>query len=153
MPLMLILVSRDANSVSNGTIPFAGSRWSKWEEHYSFAQVMPLAPESVSCYTNGIINGTNFHLFSQDNGNKVQTLLFSYFMPLALASVSQNVNNIIISGTNAYLSLRLQKWDATWLFCHVMPLTSTLTSHDANGIGVMWCLCIGVSIMWCGHHH
>ena len=53
-------------------------------------------------------------------------------------------------------SLGQDNWnEVQHIFGHLMPLTSTYASHDAIGIhvGVLWCHCIGVSIMWCGLHH
>ena len=74
---------------------------------------------------------------------------FGHLMPLALASVSHDTSSII-NGSTAFLRLReLNK--VQHLFGNVMPLSS----DDAIGIvvSVMWCHCIGVSIMWCIQHH
>ena len=85
MPLILMSVSHDAKSTTNGLIPFFGEDEQNAMQHDWFSQVMPLAPISASGGANGIINGT-LHLFGQDHQNKVQHWLWCWYYIIPIAS-------------------------------------------------------------------
>ena len=123
MPLVLVSVSHDVNSIINGTITFnrlsqlkweaawllvtwchwyhIGIRWCHWYHHYH--QMMPLALMLASCDDIPLVSG----LCDADS---------------------------IINGTQEFLRPRWWKWGATCHFGHVTPLLPACASYDTKSI-------------------
>ena len=132
MPLMLVSMSHNANSVIDGTILFVRSRWSKadtmtylviwchWYQHQH--HLIPMA------------SSTPLHLFSQDDQNEVQCDILSFWSFDAIGTVTSVIwcqHHHQWHHCTTYV--RTVKWGEIWLFGHAMPMPSA--SHATNGTG------------------
>ena len=114
MPLVLVSVSCDTNSVTNGTTAFVRSRQLHEVQHYCFGHLTPLMPVLVSCDADGIFNTSNVFIWSRSS-KWCATWIFGHVMPLALALASCDPDGILNS-TIAFVRLRWLKQGATQLF-------------------------------------
>ena len=118
MPLLLELVSHDANSVSTGIIIFVRSRWSKGYATWY----------CCSCDAIGIsisIMWCQWH--------------HRWHHCICLVKIIKTKCNIgtgigIKNGTTAFHRSRQLKWGATWLFGHLVPLAMVSVLHHVNSI-------------------
>ena len=148
MPLPLVSVSHDADSIINGTIPFLMSKWLKWSGASLFGHVLPLVLTYASCDADGINNSTI--AFVRSMWLKWGATWFScHFKPLALMLASHDAVSIG-KGTITFLTSRQSKWGVTWFFImwqngHWHHMMSSVLVPHATGISV--------SATWCLQHH